>query len=169
MLSPMRVSPQTDQQMMRLAIRQARIAYESDEVPIGAVIAIGEHILAQSHNQVELLKDPTAHAEMLAITQATATLGGKYLSQATLYVTVEPCPMCMGASYMVQKIPSVATKAIQMISPTVRQLSWEVSVRRSVVPSWYLTLARSVNALQRANYISPSSAIIPFSIALSNH
>ncbi len=97
MLSPMRVSPQTDQQMMRLAIRQARIAYESDEVPIGAVIAIGEHILAQSHNQVELLKDPTAHAEMLAITQATATLGGKYLSQATLYVTVEPCPMCMGA------------------------------------------------------------------------
>ena len=86
-----------DEQMMRLALLQAREAYAADEVPIGAVIAVGTRILAKSHNQVELLRDPTAHAEMLAITQATATLGGKYLPQCTLYVTVEPCPMCMGA------------------------------------------------------------------------
>lgn len=82
---------------MRLALQQARIAYEADEVPIGAVIAVGTRILAKSYNQVELLNDPTAHAEMLAITQATAAIGGKYLPQCTLYVTLEPCPMCMGA------------------------------------------------------------------------
>lgn len=91
------ISPTVDQQMMRRALQQAGAAYAADEVPIGAVIAIGTRIIAQSHNQVELLRDPTAHAEMLAITQATATLGGKYLPQCTLYVTVEPCPMCMGA------------------------------------------------------------------------
>ena len=83
--------------MMRLALQQALIAYEADEVPIGAVIAVGTRILAKSHNQVELLNDPTAHAEILAITQATAAIGGKYLPQCTLYVTLEPCPMCMGA------------------------------------------------------------------------
>lgn len=82
---------------MQLALQQALVAYEADEVPIGAVIAVGSRILAKSHNQVELLNDPTAHAEMLAITQATAAIGGKYLPQCTLYVTVEPCPMCMGA------------------------------------------------------------------------
>ena len=75
--------------MMRLALQQALIAYEADEVPIGAVIAVGTRILAKSHNQVELLNDPTAHAEMLAITQATAAIGGKYLPQCTLYVDTD--------------------------------------------------------------------------------
>ena len=69
---------------MRLALQQALVAYEADEVPIGAVIAVGSRILAKSHNQVELLNDPTAHAEMLAITQATAAIGGKYLPQLSL-------------------------------------------------------------------------------------
>ncbi|WP_302778268.1 nucleoside deaminase [Porphyromonas uenonis] len=91
------IDPLLDERMMRLALQQALVAYEADEVPIGAVIAVGTRILAKSHNQVELLNDPTAHAEMLAITQATAAIGGKYLPQCTLYVTVEPCPMCMGA------------------------------------------------------------------------
>lgn len=91
------IDPLLDERMMQLALQQALVAYEADEVPIGAVIAVGTRILAKSHNQVELLNDPTAHAEMLAITQATAAIGGKYLPQCTLYVTVEPCPMCMGA------------------------------------------------------------------------
>ena len=97
MISQPLIEPHLDERMMRLALQQALIAYEADEVPIGAVIAVGTRILAKSHNQVELLNDPTAHAEMLAITQATAAIGGKYLPQCTLYVTLEPCPMCMGA------------------------------------------------------------------------
>lgn len=86
-----------DHQMMGLALRQAELAKEADEVPIGAVVCVGGRVIARSHNQVERLGDPTAHAEMLAITMATDALGGKYLSQCTLYVTLEPCPMCMGA------------------------------------------------------------------------
>ena len=86
MISQPPIEPLLDERMMRLALQQALVAYEADEVPIGAVIAVGSRILAKSHNQVELLNDPTAHAEMLAITQATAAIGGKYLPQCTLYV-----------------------------------------------------------------------------------
>jgi tRNA(adenine34) deaminase len=82
---------------MREAIRQARMAAESDEVPIGAVIVYERKIIARAHNQIETLKDPTAHAEMIAITQATNFLHRKWLQECSLYVTIEPCSMCAGA------------------------------------------------------------------------
>jgi tRNA(adenine34) deaminase len=84
---------------MRHALREAQDAYAEGEVPIGAVIVIENRIVARAHNQVERLKDPTAHAEVLAITSACSHLGAKYLPDATMYVTIEPCHMCAGALY----------------------------------------------------------------------
>jgi tRNA(adenine34) deaminase len=89
----------TDEQYMRLAIREAETAYAKDEVPIGAILVIGDKIIARSHNQVELLNDSTAHAEILSLTTAYNALGSKYVPDATLYVTIEPCLMCCGALY----------------------------------------------------------------------
>ncbi len=89
----------TDEQYMRLAIREAEAAYAKDEVPIGAILVMGEKIIARSHNQVELLNDSTAHAEILSLTTAYNALGSKYVPDATLYVTIEPCLMCCGALY----------------------------------------------------------------------
>lgn len=82
---------------MRMALAEARKAYEADEVPIGAVIVSRGQVIARGHNLTETLTDVTAHAEMQAITSATNMLGGKYLVDCTLYVTVEPCLMCAGA------------------------------------------------------------------------
>ena len=82
---------------MQEAIREAKKAAELDEVPIGAVIVHENRIIARGHNQVEMLKDPTAHAEMIALTAATSFLSSKWLRQCTLYVTIEPCSMCAGA------------------------------------------------------------------------
>lgn len=86
-----------DETFMRQAIDEARAALEEEEVPIGAVIVCDGRIIGRGHNRVEALQDPTAHAEMQALTAATETLGGKYLPRCTLYVTVEPCIMCAGA------------------------------------------------------------------------
>ncbi len=82
---------------MEKALLQARYALEADEVPVGAVIVYKDRIIAQAHNQIETLKDPTAHAEMIAITQAASFLKSKWLKGCTLYVTIEPCSMCAGA------------------------------------------------------------------------
>lgn len=82
---------------MRLALQQANYAAERGEVPIGAVVVVNGKVIARSHNMTETLTDPTAHAEMQAITMATDAFGGKYLTDATIYVTVEPCPMCAAA------------------------------------------------------------------------
>lgn len=82
---------------MREALKEARKAEDEGEIPIGAVVVCGGRIIARAHNQTETLHDPTAHAEMLAITAATNYLGGKYLPECTVYVTVEPCPMCAAA------------------------------------------------------------------------
>ncbi len=82
---------------MRDALREAQAAAAEDEVPIGAVITCRGRIIGKGHNMTERLNDPTAHAEMIAITAATEAMGGKYLNDCTLYVTVEPCPMCAGA------------------------------------------------------------------------
>ena len=87
----------TDIDYMKKALVEAEMAYGEGEIPIGAVIVCNGHIIARAHNQTETLCDVTAHAEMLAITSAANTLGGKYLTGCTLYVTVEPCPMCAGA------------------------------------------------------------------------
>lgn len=86
-----------DEQFMREAIKEAFKAQERDEVPIGAVVVCGGRIIARAHNLTETLSDATAHAEMQAITMAASAVGGKYLDKCTLYVTVEPCPMCAAA------------------------------------------------------------------------
>lgn len=88
-----------DEYFMRQALMQAQKAFEEDEVPIGAVVVISNKIIARGYNQVERLNDPTAHAEIIALTSAFTYLGSKYLPDATLYVTVEPCLMCAGAMY----------------------------------------------------------------------
>ena len=89
----------TDEQYMRLAITEAEKAFEKEEVPIGAILVINDKIICRSHNQVEMLNDSTAHAEILSLTAAYNSLGSKYLPDATLYVTIEPCLMCSGALY----------------------------------------------------------------------
>ena len=86
-----------DESFMQLALRQAKEAFEAGEVPVGAVVVMRGRVIARAHNMTETLNDPTAHAEMQAITMATNTMGGKYLKDCTLYVTVEPCPMCAAA------------------------------------------------------------------------
>ena len=86
-----------DTRFMKIALEEARKAYEEDEIPIGAVITCKGQIVARAHTLTETLNDVTAHAEMQAITAAANTLGGKYLPECTLYVTVEPCIMCAGA------------------------------------------------------------------------
>lgn len=87
----------SDNYYMDLALAEARAAAAEDEIPIGAVVVGGGRVLGRGHNQTERLCDVTAHAEMLALSAAAQALGGKYLSGCTLYVTVEPCPMCAGA------------------------------------------------------------------------
>jgi tRNA(adenine34) deaminase len=91
-----------DEYFMRQALAEAEKALAADEVPIGAVIVANGRIVARSHNMVERLNDVTAHAEMMAFTAAAEAIGGKYLKGCTLYVTLEPCTMCSGASYWTQ-------------------------------------------------------------------
>ena len=87
----------TDTEYMKIALQEAQKAYDEDEVPIGAIVVCKGRIVARAHNLTETLNDVTAHAEMQAITAAATNIGGKYLNECTLYVTVEPCPMCAGA------------------------------------------------------------------------
>lgn len=89
----------SDESYMQQALREAAKAFEKEEVPVGAIIIMKERIIARAHNQVELLNDSTAHAEIIALTSSFNYLGSKYLPDATLYVTVEPCLMCCGALY----------------------------------------------------------------------
>jgi tRNA(adenine34) deaminase len=92
----------TDEFFMKKAIQEATLAFEKGEIPIGAVVVIENRIIAKSHNLTEMLNDVTAHAEMQSITAAANFLGGKYLKNCTLYVTLEPCQMCAGALYWSQ-------------------------------------------------------------------
>ena len=89
----------THEYFMMLALKEARLAFEEDEIPIGAVVVINEKVIARGRNMTEKLNDPTAHAEMIALTSAFNSLGSKYLPEASLYITVEPCLMCAGAIY----------------------------------------------------------------------
>jgi tRNA(adenine34) deaminase len=91
-----------DEHFMRLALQEAQRAFDAEEVPIGAVVVCNGRIVGRGYNLTEQLNDVTAHAEMQAFTAASQTLGGKYLKECTLYVTVEPCVMCAGASYWTQ-------------------------------------------------------------------
>ncbi len=96
----------TDEDYMKQAFMQAQKAFDEDEVPVGAVIVMNNKIIARGYNQVEKLHDPTAHAEIIALTSAFNYLGSKYLPEATIYITVEPCLMCAGALYW-SKIGSI--------------------------------------------------------------
>jgi tRNA(adenine34) deaminase len=92
----------TDEYFMKKAFQEAQMAFEKGEIPVGAIIVIDDKVIARSHNLTEMLNDVTAHAEMQAITSAANFIGGKYLKDCTLYVTLEPCQMCAGALYWSQ-------------------------------------------------------------------
>lgn len=96
------MNPYDDTYFMKRALQEAQQAFDKNEVPIGAVIVMNNQIIARAHNLTETLNDVTAHAEMQAFTAAADFLGGKYLKECTLYVTLEPCQMCAGASYWAQ-------------------------------------------------------------------
>lgn len=98
----MMITPFDDEYFMKKAIQEAKIAFDKGEVPVGAIIVLKDQIIARAHNLTETLNDVTAHAEMQAFTAAADFLGGKYLKDCTLYVTLEPCQMCAGASYWTQ-------------------------------------------------------------------
>jgi len=98
----MEINPFTDEYFMKEALKEAKKACFIDEVPVGAVVVCDNQIIARAHNYTESLNDVTAHAEMQAFTSAADFLGGKYLDECTLYVTLEPCVMCAGASYWTQ-------------------------------------------------------------------
>jgi tRNA(adenine34) deaminase len=92
----------TDEYFMKKALQEAEIAFEKGEIPVGAIIVVDNKVIARSHNLTEMLNDVTAHAEMQSITAAANFIGGKYLKNCTLYVTLEPCQMCAGALYWSQ-------------------------------------------------------------------
>lgn len=96
------ITASSDEHFMRQALKEAEQAFKADEVPVGAVIVCADRIIARAHNLTERLNDVTAHAEMQAITAAAEHLGGKYLTDCTLFVTLEPCPMCAGALHWAQ-------------------------------------------------------------------
>jgi|SRR4051812_1139241 tRNA(adenine34) deaminase len=89
----------TDEYFMMQALKEAKKAFDDGEIPIGAVVVMNEKIIARGHNMTERLNDPTAHAEMIALTSAFSSLGGKYLMDASIYISIEPCLMCSGALY----------------------------------------------------------------------
>lgn len=93
---------QEDEHYMRLALNEAKLAFDAEEIPIGAIVVCKGKVIGRGHNLTEQLNDVTAHAEMQAFTAAAQTLGGKYLKDCTLYVTIEPCVMCAGASFWTQ-------------------------------------------------------------------
>ena len=122
---------ESDEIFMKEALREAMAAAAEDEVPIGAVIVCNGKIIGKGHNMTERLCDPTAHAEMIAITAATEAMGGKYLNDCTLYVTVEPCPMCAGAIAWAQTgrvVYGVADpkRGFSMFSPSLMHSKTEV-------------------------------------------
>ena len=109
------IQPFTDEYFMKKALQEAEMAFEKGEIPVGAVIVVADKVIARTHNLTELLNDVTAHAEMQAITAAANFLGGKYLKDCTVYVTLEPCQMCAGALYWSQ-----ITKIVFGVSDTHR-------------------------------------------------
>ena len=110
-----------DEHYMQLAFQQAEIAAQEEEVPVGAVVVHGDRVIAAAHNQREQLHDPTAHAEMIAITQAAESLGDWRLERCTMYVTLEPCPMCAGA-ILLARLPRLVYGASDPKSGSVHSL-----------------------------------------------
>jgi len=126
---------------MNEALKEAANAFDADEVPVGAVIVYEKKVIARAHNQIKTLKDPTAHAEMIAITQAANFLGNERLNNCDLYVTIEPCPMCMGASVLARiknlvygaKDPKTGSCGSVMKIGLDKRLNHKVNVRGGVL------------------------------------
>ncbi|HEX9152073.1 nucleoside deaminase [Flavobacterium sp. ZS1P14] len=129
------INPFTDEYFMKKALQEAEMAFEKDEIPVGAVIVIDNKVIARGHNLTEMLVDVTAHAEMQAITAAANFLGGKYLIGCTLYVTLEPCQMCAGALYwsQISKIVFGATDENRGFTKMGTQLHPKTTVVRGVL------------------------------------
>ncbi len=125
----------TDEYFMKKALQEAHIAFEAGEIPVGAIIVIQNRVIAKGHNLTELLNDVTAHAEMQTITAASNFLGGKYLKDCTLYVTLEPCQMCAGALYwsQISKIVFGASDASRGFEKMGTQLHPKTEVIRGVL------------------------------------
>ena len=125
----------SDEYFMKKALQEAETAFEQGEIPVGAVIVINNTIIARSHNLTEMLNDVTAHAEMQSITAAANYLGGKYLKDCTLYVTLEPCQMCAGALYwsQISKIVFGASDAHRGFEKMGTQLHPKTTVVRGVL------------------------------------
>ncbi|MBC5837938.1 nucleoside deaminase [Flavobacterium muglaense] len=129
------INPFTDEYFMKKALNEAEMAFEKGEIPVGAVIVVNNIIIARSHNLTEMLNDVTAHAEMQTITAAANYLGGKYLKDCTLYVTLEPCQMCAGALYwsQISKIVYGATDLQRGFEKMGTQLHPKTTVVRGVL------------------------------------
>lgn len=129
------INPFTDEYFMKKALNEAQLAFDKDEIPVGALIVIDNKVIASSHNLTELLHDVTAHAEMQSITAAANYLGGKYLIGCTLYVTLEPCQMCAGALYwsQISKIVYGATDENRGFTKMGTQLHPKTSVVKGVL------------------------------------
>ncbi len=141
-----------DEYFMRLALAEAKAAFEEGEIPVGAIIVANGRVIARAHNQTETLHDVTAHAEMLAITSAACLLGGKYLSGCTLYVTVEPCMMCAGAlgwSQMSRIVYGAADEKRGYSEFAPRALHPKAKVLAGVLEKECKTLMQSFFALRR--------------------
>lgn len=150
------IDPFNDEYFMKQALIEARAAADEGEVPVGAVIVCNNRIIARAHNQTERLNDPTAHAEMLAITAAVGVLGAKYLTGCSLYVTVEPCVMCAGADRLVateqdrlrsfrrkKRLPAIRTESLTSKSDSQKRDSRKRMRRRNA----QLLSAQALNSL----------------------
>jgi len=129
------INPFTDEYFMKKALQEAEMAFEKGEIPVGAIVVVNNTIIARSHNLTEMLNDVTAHAEMQSITAAANFLGGKYLKDCTLYVTLEPCQMCAGALYwsQISKIVFGATDVHRGYEKMGTQLHPKTTVIRGVL------------------------------------
>ena len=144
-------NPFTDEYFMKKALQEAGMAFEKDEIPVGAIIVIDNKVIARGHNLTEMLNDVTAHAEMQAITAAANFLGGKYLSGCTLYVTIEPCQMCAGALYwsQISKIVFGATDENRGFTKMGTQLHPKTTVVRGVLANDASELMKAFFAKRR--------------------
>ena len=126
----MSLKPFSDEYFMNIALIEAQKAFDNDEIPVGAIIVLNNQVIARAYNQTETLNDPTAHAEMLAITAANQFLGSKYLNEASLYVTLEPCLMCNGAIFWskISKLIYGASDEKNGFQKTKNNLSKELSI-----------------------------------------
>ena len=145
------INPFTDEYFMKKALQEAEMAFEKDEIPVGAVIVVDNKIIARAHNLTEMLNDVTAHAEMQAITAAANFIGGKYLVGCTLYVTLEPCQMCAGALYwsQISKIVFGASDEHRGFEKMGTQLHPKTTVVRGVLANEASVLMKAFFAKKR--------------------